>query len=154
MDLPGVAEAVTRARDARCRDDEHTPPWFWYHAGSTADVNAARSTCRCPNPALARTAPTDLWLPRTSNRFSCPSPPVYSHAENVCRVPAYLPHVLSLNEHRGGYDETIIPMEDLANIASHRLRRHPEATLFEHARDRGRECSYRRSRPPWVSLRC
>ena len=81
-------------------------------------------------------------------------PPVYSHAENVCRVPAYLPHVLSLNEHRGGYDETIIPMEDLANIASHRLRRHPEATLFEHARDRGRECSYRRSRPPWVSLRC
>ncbi|MFH8987129.1 lantibiotic dehydratase [Streptomyces sp. NPDC017940] len=28
-------------------------------------------------------------------------PPLYAHAENVCRVPAYLDHVLPLGEHRG-----------------------------------------------------
>ncbi|MGY0064940.1 lantibiotic dehydratase [Streptomyces sp. LZ34] len=32
-------------------------------------------------------------------QLSCP--PVSVDAENVCRVPAYLPHVLSLGEHRG-----------------------------------------------------
>jgi thiopeptide-type bacteriocin biosynthesis protein len=44
-------------------------------------------------------------------------PPVYSHAENVCRVPAYLPHVLPLGEHRSD-DETKIPLDDLAITAT------------------------------------
>jgi thiopeptide-type bacteriocin biosynthesis protein len=43
--------------------------------------------------------------------------PVYSHAENICRVPQYLPHVLSLGEHRG-YDETTITPDDLAITAT------------------------------------
>jgi thiopeptide-type bacteriocin biosynthesis protein len=45
-------------------------------------------------------------------------PPVYAHAENVCRVPAYLPHVLSLGEHRGYSDETNIALDDLAITAT------------------------------------
>jgi hypothetical protein len=44
-------------------------------------------------------------------------PPAYPHAENVCRVPAYLPHVLSLGEHRG-CEETTIAVDDLAIIAT------------------------------------
>ncbi|MGH4014491.1 MAG: lantibiotic dehydratase [Pseudonocardiaceae bacterium] len=44
-------------------------------------------------------------------------PPVYPHAENVCRVPAYLPHVLSLGEHRG-YDEATVALDDLAVTAT------------------------------------
>ncbi|WP_422646979.1 lantibiotic dehydratase [Actinoalloteichus caeruleus] len=44
-------------------------------------------------------------------------PPVYPHAENICRVPAYLPHVLSLGEHRGP-DEQVIGVEDLAVTAT------------------------------------
>jgi hypothetical protein len=46
-------------------------------------------------------------------------PPSYPHAENVCRVPAYLTHVLSLGEHRGpdGVDHTI-PLDDLAITAT------------------------------------
>lgn len=45
-------------------------------------------------------------------------PPVYPHAENICRVPAYLPHVLSVGEHRG-HDDTAIPLDDLAITATH-----------------------------------
>src|SRR6266545_633706 len=46
-------------------------------------------------------------------------PPAYPHAENVCRVPAYLPHVLSLGEHRSAADgEATIPISDLALIAT------------------------------------
>jgi lantibiotic biosynthesis protein len=50
-------------------------------------------------------------------------PPVHPHAENVCRVPAYLPHVLSLGEHRSNADTVqIIDVDDLAIIATrHRL---------------------------------
>lgn len=44
-------------------------------------------------------------------------PPVYSHAENIARVPAYLPHVLSLGEHRGEA-ASVIPVEDLAVTAT------------------------------------
>ncbi len=44
-------------------------------------------------------------------------PPVYSHAENICRVPAYLPHVLSLGEHRH-LDEQLIGLQDLAVTAT------------------------------------
>jgi thiopeptide-type bacteriocin biosynthesis protein len=60
-------------------------------------------------------------------------PPVFPHAENICRVPAYLPHVLSLGEHRrphhgrpetdrvdadGVEDTATITLEDLAVIAT------------------------------------
>jgi lantibiotic biosynthesis protein len=50
-------------------------------------------------------------------------PPVYPNAENVCRVPAYLPHVLSLGEYHGYHDghhdeHTVIPLDDLAVTAT------------------------------------
>ena len=50
-------------------------------------------------------------------------PPVYPNAENVCRVPAYLPHVLSLGEHHGHHDghhdeHTVIGLDDLAVTAT------------------------------------
>jgi thiopeptide-type bacteriocin biosynthesis protein len=47
-------------------------------------------------------------------------PPAYPHAENICRVPRYLPIVLSLGEHRSGVDEeATIPVGDLAVMATH-----------------------------------
>jgi lantibiotic biosynthesis protein len=47
-------------------------------------------------------------------------PPVYPHAGNICRIPAYLPHVLSLGEHRGTADgeEAAIAVSDLAITAT------------------------------------
>ena len=45
-------------------------------------------------------------------------PPMYPHAENVCRVPAYLPHVLPLGEHRSYPDPNIIGLDDLAIVAT------------------------------------
>lgn len=46
-------------------------------------------------------------------------PPVYPHAANVCRIPAYLPHVIPLGEHREpSGSTTIIPLTDLAIYAT------------------------------------
>ncbi|MEE1931019.1 lantibiotic dehydratase [Streptomyces sp. TRM 70351] len=46
-------------------------------------------------------------------------PPVYPHAENISRAPAFLPHVISLGEHRGRPDGAqVIGLEDLALTAS------------------------------------
>lgn len=52
-------------------------------------------------------------------------PPAYPHAENICRIPAYLPHVLSLGEHRtlrkhraGVEDDATLGVDDLAVTAS------------------------------------
>jgi thiopeptide-type bacteriocin biosynthesis protein len=46
-------------------------------------------------------------------------PPAYPHAGNICRIPAYLPHVLCLGEHRSAGDEgAIIPVGDLAITAT------------------------------------
>lgn len=44
-------------------------------------------------------------------------PPIYPHAENICRVPAYLPHVLALGEHRSDNDG-VVPVDDLAVTAT------------------------------------
>ncbi len=44
--------------------------------------------------------------------------PLYPHAENVCRVPAYLDHLLSLGEHREPGDDTLLTMDDLAITAT------------------------------------
>lgn len=46
-------------------------------------------------------------------------PPIYATGENVCRVPAYLPHLLSLGEHRAQHPEQrVIAPGDLAIIAT------------------------------------
>ncbi|WP_109510445.1 lantibiotic dehydratase [Nocardioides speluncae] len=44
-------------------------------------------------------------------------PPNFPRSENICRVPAYLPQVLSLGEHRH-YDETTVAPGDLAVMAT------------------------------------
>ncbi|SDC73883.1 lantibiotic dehydratase [Actinokineospora iranica] len=45
--------------------------------------------------------------------------PLYPHAENVCRVPAYLDHLLPLGEHRApGGDHALITVDDLAITAT------------------------------------
>ncbi|WP_333761926.1 lantibiotic dehydratase [Streptomyces sp. IBSBF 2390] len=48
-------------------------------------------------------------------------PPLYPHTENVARVPAYLPHVITLGEHRALDDTapTLIDVDDLAITATH-----------------------------------
>lgn len=43
--------------------------------------------------------------------------PLYAHAENVCRVPAYLDHVLPLGEHRAPADDHVA-VADLAVMAT------------------------------------
>lgn len=45
-------------------------------------------------------------------------PPAYPHAENICRIPQYLPHLLPLGEHRGPGDGDIVVMDDLAITAT------------------------------------
>ncbi|MGH3903774.1 MAG: lantibiotic dehydratase family protein [Pseudonocardiaceae bacterium] len=44
--------------------------------------------------------------------------PLYPHAENVCRVPAYLDHVVPLGEHRKPGDDSLLTMDDLAITAT------------------------------------
>src|SRR5262249_17431001 len=44
-------------------------------------------------------------------------PPLFPHSENVARVPAWLPHVLPLGEHRAGDDPTLIRLDDLGIVA-------------------------------------
>ncbi|MFF7309577.1 thiopeptide-type bacteriocin biosynthesis protein [Streptomyces sp. NPDC008137] len=50
-------------------------------------------------------------------------PPLYPHTENVARVPAYLPCVIPLGEHRGPDEDdtapTLIDVDDLAVTATH-----------------------------------
>ncbi|WP_425245397.1 lantibiotic dehydratase [Streptomyces sp. NEAU-NA10] len=48
-------------------------------------------------------------------------PPLYPHTENVARIPAYLPHVIPLGEHRSPDDSspTLIDVDDLAVTATH-----------------------------------
>jgi hypothetical protein len=52
-------------------------------------------------------------------QMSCP--PAYPHAQNIARVPAYLPHTLALGEHRDGrcvHDPEVIAINDLAVLAT------------------------------------
>lgn len=44
-------------------------------------------------------------------------PPLFPHAENICRVPAYLPHVVSIGEYRDGSENTL-GIDDLAVTAT------------------------------------
>ncbi|WP_202638736.1 lantibiotic dehydratase [Bailinhaonella thermotolerans] len=45
-------------------------------------------------------------------------PPLFPHSENVSRVPAYLPHLIPLGEHRAPEDKGVIAVEDLAVFAA------------------------------------
>jgi thiopeptide-type bacteriocin biosynthesis protein len=45
-------------------------------------------------------------------------PPAYPHAENVCRIPAYLPHMMSFGEHQAPNAATDVMLDDLAILAT------------------------------------
>ncbi|MFE2723398.1 lantibiotic dehydratase [Kitasatospora sp. NPDC059327] len=45
-------------------------------------------------------------------------PTLYAHAENVARIPAYLPYVISLGEHRSADRVDVIEVDDLAVTAT------------------------------------
>jgi thiopeptide-type bacteriocin biosynthesis protein len=44
-------------------------------------------------------------------------PPLFPHSENVARSPAWLPHVLSLGEHRADDSSNVIRLDDLGIVA-------------------------------------
>ncbi|MDG4787151.1 lantibiotic dehydratase [Micromonospora sp. WMMD1102] len=46
------------------------------------------------------------------------SPPLYPHSENVSRLPAWLPDVLSVGEHRADHDPAVITLNDLGIVAA------------------------------------
>ncbi|MBB6569622.1 lantibiotic dehydratase [Kribbella sandramycini] len=87
------------------------------HPGRSAGTFTSRLAYLAPEADLRdayRGVPTsvDGALPV---QLSCP--PIFAHAENISRVPAYLPHVLSLGEHRP-VDGGVIPLSDLAVTAT------------------------------------
>lgn len=44
-------------------------------------------------------------------------PPLFPHSENVARIPAHLPHVVPLGEHRTGADQNVIRLDDFGIVA-------------------------------------
>jgi thiopeptide-type bacteriocin biosynthesis protein len=44
-------------------------------------------------------------------------PPLFPHSENVARIPAHLPHVLSLGEHRADRGPVVVSLNDLGIVA-------------------------------------
>ncbi|MFI5492267.1 lantibiotic dehydratase [Actinoplanes sp. NPDC051859] len=44
-------------------------------------------------------------------------PPLFPHSENVARIPAHLPHVVPLGEHRTGNEANLIRLDDLGIVA-------------------------------------
>ncbi|WP_410580153.1 lantibiotic dehydratase [Amycolatopsis sp. lyj-108] len=85
-------------------------------AGRSAGTFTSRFTTLAPESGLAQIfaalpAAIDGALP-----VQMSFPPVYPNGENVCRVPAYLPHVLALGEHHD--DRTVISLDDLAVTAT------------------------------------
>jgi thiopeptide-type bacteriocin biosynthesis protein len=44
-------------------------------------------------------------------------PPLFPHSENVARIPAHLPHVLPLDEHRAGGGPGVVALHDLGIVA-------------------------------------
>ncbi|MEU1217147.1 thiopeptide-type bacteriocin biosynthesis protein [Streptomyces sp. NPDC005790] len=91
---------VTPARSAGTLTSRFTP---------AAGGSGLEEVYRTIPPGVAGALPAQLSFP-----------PLYPHTENVCRIPAYLPHVISLGEHRGPEEDvTTIPLNDLAITATH-----------------------------------
>ncbi|MFJ8754592.1 lantibiotic dehydratase [Streptomyces sp. NPDC102441] len=91
---------VTPARSAGTLTSRFTP---------AAGGSGLEKVYRTIPPGVAGALPAQLSFP-----------PLYPHTENVCRIPAYLPHVISLGEHRGPEEDvTTIPLDDLALTATH-----------------------------------
>jgi thiopeptide-type bacteriocin biosynthesis protein len=87
------------------------------HPGQSAGTFTSRLAYLVPDAGLRnvyRGLPTAI---EGSLPVQLSFPPIYPHAENICRVPAYLPHLLPLGEHRTD-DESTIQVEDLAITAT------------------------------------
>lgn len=87
------------------------------HPGRSAGTFTSRLAYLAPDAGLQdvyRGAPTavDGALP-----VQLSYPPTFTHAENISRVPAHLPHILALGEHRSD-DTNTIPLDDLAVTAT------------------------------------
>ncbi|MFJ8173642.1 lantibiotic dehydratase [Streptomyces sp. NPDC094473] len=100
LDRGDFTLTVTPARSAGTLTSRFTP---------AAGGSGLREVYRALPPGVADALPAQLSFP-----------PLYPHTENVCRIPAYLPHVISLGEHRGPEEDvTTIPLDDLALTATH-----------------------------------
>ena len=89
------------------------------HPGRCAGTLTSRFATIIPNACL-----DDVYraVPVATNgaiAVQVSFPPAYAHAENVIRLPAHLPHVLPLGEHRAANDaDTLITLDDLAVTAT------------------------------------
>ncbi|MFE7751383.1 lantibiotic dehydratase [Streptomyces sp. NPDC057428] len=100
LDRGDFTLTVTPARSAGTLTSRFTP---------AAGGSGLQETYRSIPPGVAGALPAQLSFP-----------PLYAHTENVCRIPAYLPHVISLGEHRGPEGHAaVIPLDDLAVTATH-----------------------------------
>ncbi|MFE5325075.1 lantibiotic dehydratase [Embleya sp. NPDC056575] len=142
----GVGEVVLTDADIRTLadgtgfDERRTPPHLELsarvHAHSVraldrgeftlvvAPAGAAGTITSRFTPTATGSGLEDVYrtLPPTTEgalRAQLATPPLYAHAQNVGRVPGYLPHVLSLGEHRGPDDSHIaVDVRDLAVLAT------------------------------------
>ncbi|MGW5191964.1 lantibiotic dehydratase [Kribbella sp. NPDC004138] len=108
-----AAQILAKSTDALDRGD-YT---LVVHPGRSAGTFTSRLAYLVPEGGLEevyRGVPTaiDGALP-----VQLSYPPTFTHAENISRVPAYVPHVLSLGEHRSD-DTNAIPLDDLAVTAT------------------------------------
>jgi thiopeptide-type bacteriocin biosynthesis protein len=83
----------------------------------SAGTLTSRFTAVAPDTGLARMYATVPTATEEALPVQLSFAPVYASGENVCRVPAYLPHVLSVGEHHD-CDEKTISVEDLAVTAT------------------------------------
>jgi thiopeptide-type bacteriocin biosynthesis protein len=84
--------------------------------GRSAGTFTSRFSTLAPESGLAQVFATLPAAVEGALPVQLSFPPVYPNGENVCRVPAYLPDVLAMGEHRG--DRTVISLDDLAVTAT------------------------------------
>lgn len=115
--IPPHVELAAQIRAASTDALDHGDYTVVVHPGRSAGTFTSRLAYLVPKAGLEdayRGVPTgiDGALP-----VQLSFPPIYPHAENICRVPAYLPHVLSLGENRTE-DEHTLSLDDLALTAT------------------------------------
>jgi len=77
-------------------------------------------TCRF-GPAVSRSGLDTVYAAAPPGvdgalRVQMSFPPLFPHSENVARIPAYLPYVLPLGEHRTDDDANVIRLDDVASL--------------------------------------
>jgi lantibiotic biosynthesis protein len=138
-------ETIRSLTDADRFDERHIPPHVELsarvHATSVQALDSGEYTLTVA-PARAAGTLTSRFTPTASGSglealyrdlptategalpVQMSFPPVYPQAENICRVPAYLPHLLSLGEHRSWEAEAASGAVDDLAITATRDRLH------------------------------